>query len=436
MPALPASSSYKKPTVHRLLSRSGAGRALASLLLTATASAAPVLTEVEGVRQLCSRGPNAALALARRLQGSAEVTAASVLPNPSLLIEHQRTLSGPRERETVVGLSVPIAVSGRRGLLQDAAAAHRERAFADADVTSFASALAFREAYLTALKERGRAEILGEQQLALEASSAAIEALAKGGEAAGYDLLRQQVQTRSHRGLLESARSRALGSRIALEAWTESEIELPQVQLSELADVGSALSAGPAEPPTPRVRSLHAAARAGALEARAARRRWVPDPEVFAGYRGLDNTDLAHGLSLSLRLPLTFFDHGQGDAARADAERLLAEASAEQLSRRQRAEARAARARLQQLVSGISDLGRARSDAQALSSQAQRLYSAGEVSITEVLEAFRAAEDARLTELDRAFEIALAKIDVMRATGTLFDPNLDQACKHPEQNKR
>jgi cobalt-zinc-cadmium efflux system outer membrane protein len=162
----------------------------------------------------------------------------------------------------------------------------------------------------------------------------------------------------------------------------------------------------------------------------------VPDPEVFAGYRALDqDADIAHGFSLGLTIPLTFFDHGQGEAALADAERGTLEASAERLGQQQRAEAKAALVRLEQLTTNIADLGQARKDARELLTQAQRLYSAGEASITEMLEAFRAAEDARLAELDRAVEIALTRLLVMRASGTMFDANLDHACTRPEQRK-
>jgi outer membrane protein, heavy metal efflux system len=425
----------KKPTVHRIFFGSVLPAA-ACLGMAARAHAAPLLTELEGTRQVCSLGPDAALARARQLQGEAEVTAAGVLPNPSLSVQHQRALSGPEERETIIGLSVPLGVSGRRGLLRDAAAARREQAFAEAGATLFESALDFREAYLAAVIERGRAEILDEQQTALDASSSRIEALTKSGEAAAYDLLRQRVQARLHRASVESARARALALRARIAAWTDSEVELPSIDLEALARDSTPAAPAHTESPPARLQSVRAASRASAIEARAAHRRWVPDPEVFAGYRVVaGDTALARGLSLSLTIPLTFFDHGQGEAAQAEAEARLLEASAEGLSRQQRAEAHAARARLQQLSSGITDLGQAREDARELLTQAQQLYAAGEASITEMLEAFRAAEDAQLAELDRASEIALARLSVMRATGTMFDASLDRACIRPEQRK-
>jgi len=263
-----------------------------------------------------------------------------------------------------------------------------------------------------------------------------MEALAKSGEAAGYDLLRQRVQARLHHASVESAKARALASRASLEAWIETEVELPDVDLAVLAHGSSAQPTTEPASPSRRVQSLRAASRASALDARAARRRWVPDPEVFAGYRALDqDAGISHGVSLGLTLPLTFFDHGQGDAALADAEREVLQAGAERLSQQQHAAAKAARVRLQQLTSNLEDLGKARDDARELLTQAQRLYSAGEASITEMLEAFRAAEDARLAEIDRVFEIALTRLLVMRASGSMFDPSLDQACTRPELRK-
>jgi cobalt-zinc-cadmium efflux system outer membrane protein len=421
----------KKPTLTRSFGQQSAVLTALAAAWVSSAHAAP-LTEEEGTRQVCSAGPDARLARAMLQQGSAEVIAAGVLANPSFSVQHQRAASGPEERETIIGLSVPFGVSGRRGLSQQAAAARRDRARADGASTLFESALDFREAYALALQDQARVKILNEQHAALEASSTTIESLAKSGEAAGYDLLRQRVQARLHHSEVQAAQARALGSRAQLEAWIEGPIELPEVDLAALAD-GKAVLSSARESQTPGVQSLHAASRAHALEASAARRRWVPDPEVFAGYRVVAGEgDTARGVSLSLTLPLTFFDHGQGEAAQADAERSVAEATAARLERRQRAEALSARARLEQLSSGLAALAQARDDARELLGQAQSLYAAGEASITEMLEAFRVAEQARLAELDRVFEIALTRLLVMRASGTMFDETLDRACLHPE----
>ena len=60
--------------------------------------------------------------------------------------------------------------------------------------------------------------------------------------------------------------------------------------------------------------------------------------------------------------------------------------------------------------------------------KAKQLYAAGELSITELLEAFRAAEEAQLARIELAEEIAAARLGLMRALGTQLDPRLDAAC--------
>ena len=414
--------------------RSRLTRACALALLTAVparAAGAPPLDESGGALRVCAEGPGAALARAERLRGEAAVTAAGVLPNPSLLIENQRTLSGPAEEETSIGLAVPLQLSGRRSLLQDAAAARREQALADAHATLLEAALAFRAAYAAAAADEARLAALAGQQASLDALATTIEGLVRGGESAGYDRLRHATQARLHRRLVEAARGRAAASRALLEAWTGEEVTLPAVDLTRLAGGSRPHSAAPSAPAGhPQIRGLEAAARVSDLEARAARRRWVPDVEVFVGYRALASAarEAGHGISLALTVPLTFFDHGQGDAARADAERAAAEAAGSGLKRDRAARAKASAARLAILEASAADLDRTAAEVDALEAQARRLYAAGEASVAELLDAFRAAEEARLARVDLAQEIALARLERMRAEGTQLDPSLDSAC--------
>lgn len=207
-------TTHEKPTVNRICSRGlGLAWVAASLLMMATTTgAAPVLTEEAGIRQVCSSGADARLARALRERGEAVATAAAVLPNPSLVIQHNRTASGPDERETVVWLSVPFGVSGCRGLLPRAAKRQ--------DMTCCDSG--------------------------------------------------------SRRGSVDAARVRALALLLNLQIWTGDEVELPGVELVMLAK-RNAVPPMTKKPSSARVQSLRAAARARALDARAAERRWIPD---------------------------------------------------------------------------------------------------------------------------------------------------------------
>jgi outer membrane protein TolC len=407
---------------------------VAGSILSSPAKAAEPLDELAATRRICTSGTVAAIAKAQRLRGGAEITSAGVLPNPLVVGEHQRSLTGPTDRETIVGLSVPLGIGGRRWILQDAAAHRNDQARAEARMTLFDAALAFREAYAKAAIEQGHVEVLREQQKTLDELATVIRGLTKGGETAGYDLLRQQTQARLHQSALDAAKARALGSRAALEAWTEAEVAvLPPDRASH--ELQSALMAGPVE--SARIHSLKAASHAAALEARAARRRWVPDLDVFAGYRQVTSgEDTGHGVSLGLTLPLTLFDHGQGDASRAEAEHELALALVARLRREQLAELKASRLRLEGLGGALAQAEQATVQAVDVQNKARQLYAAGEATITEVLDAFRGVEEARLTRLALLEEVTETRLALMRAAGTMFDPSLDRACGEPTQGKR
>jgi outer membrane protein, heavy metal efflux system len=401
---------------------------LAGFFVSSSASA-QAFDEVAATRAVCTSGAESAVAKAQRLRGGAGVLAAQVLPNPTLSVEHQRTLSGPADRETIVGLSVPLGIGGRRWLLQDAAEARRKQANAEAHATLFEAALAFREAYVAASVDQARVQVLSEQQAALDSLSQAIQKLAKGGEAAGYDGLRQLTQARLHRQLLESAKARSLASRTLLEAWTGREMALANHELVPLGKGAGSLLGGEAGE-TPTVQSLQAEARASELETRAARRRSVPDLEVFAGYRAVAvGAETGHGMALSVELPLTFFDRRQGEAARADAEAQLARSLAGRLRQQNKARLKAARASLARLEPLQTEAHTASRDAVSVRDKAGQLYAAGEASITELLEAFRVAEEAQLASVALAQDIALTRLTLMRAAGTMFDATLDRECQ-------
>jgi outer membrane protein, heavy metal efflux system len=429
----------KKPTAARFFARTLPAALAATVCLgSAPAWAARPLDEVAATRRVCAAGPAVALARAQRLRGAAEVTAAGVLPNPSVVAEHQRSLTGPLDRETILGLSVPLGVGGRRFILEDAAEFRRDEARTGAEATLFEAALEFRHAYARTATEHARVEVLAEQQTALDGLSATVQGLSKGGEVAGYDLLRQQAAARLHRALLESAKARALGLRASLEAWIEPAAVPASVELSEPGNGAREASFASARgQETPRIQSLESAARASALEGRAARRRWVPDVEVFAGYRQLTTgPETGHGISLGLTIPVTFFDHGQGDAARADAEQELAVALSAKLRREQRAAIVASERHLSGLRTALESVESAIADAVEVQSKARQLYAAGEASITELLEAFRAAEEARMARLELIEELAEARLALMRAAGTMLDPALDRACREPERARK
>ncbi len=405
-----------------------ASAVLFTLGVSASSRATPAVDEVTGVHTVCTASPAVAAARAERLAGEAAVISASVLPNPQASIQHQRALSGSVEHETIIGASVPFGIGGRRFLLQDAASARREQAQAAGRFTLFDAAIAFREAYIAAVLDEARVAALEEQQRALDTLAVTIEGLAKRGESTAYSQKRHAAQANGHRRLLTSMKARAAASRINLEAWLGEEVTLPPISLSDLA--GGKRENAATTATHPQIASYEAAARASAIEARAANRSWIPDVTVFAGYRTITGVSEqpAQGISMSVTIPLTMFDHGQGEAALAEANRARAQAAADSLRREQTVRLKAATNTLALLEASIADVDQAATDAASLGSSAVKLYAAGEATIAEVLDAFRAAEEAQLAGIELAEEITRARLARMKAAGTQFDKALDQAC--------
>jgi outer membrane protein TolC len=181
--------------------------------------------------------------------------------------------------------------------------------------------------------------------------------------------------------------------------------------------------------PHPQVESLEAAARASALDARAARRAAVPDIRLFGGYRMLNSgSDTGHGFALGLSLPLTFFDHGQGSARRADAKRTMAEARSQRLQRDNRARRLAASARERALADSSERLDRAIKLALEVRGNAERLYLAAEGSLLAVLAAHNRVAALKLARIEIGASAARARLDAMAASGRLGDPATDVAC--------
>lgn len=399
---------------------------LASTLLSSPAQAEP-LREIDGVRRVCLAGANDAVARAKRAQGDAAVSAAEVLPNPSLVASHLRSLSGVTDRETSVGFSVPLGVGGRRWILQDAARARSRQSSFEATAGLFDAAVSFREAYVSAVVAQARVDVLAKNQLDLDALTQALQQLRKSGEAAGYDQLRQSTASRLHRQALEAARATAAAARVRLRGWVDYDVTLPRDAIANLA---SSQGNARARAESAEVQGLEAQATADELEARAARRRVVPDVVLFGGYRTVSTGDATgQGLALSLDVPITWFDHGQGEAARASADAQLARASAERLRRQLKAAALASRASLALLEASLPEARAASRDAAAVREKAAQLYAAGEASITELLEAYRVAEEAQLAELTLTEQVALTRLQEMRASGSMFDAELDRRCR-------
>jgi outer membrane protein, heavy metal efflux system len=415
-------------TTARSYAAPAAGVAAALLFLAPEAAQAQTqrAAEVELTLRVCRSGPGVQTARAERGVGAAEVGAIEPLQNPSLVVEHQQNLSGVNERETIIGAEIPLVLSGRRGLLRDAARARQRVSEARASADLLATAIDFRTAFALAVVEHERAAVMQEHQKALEDLSNALQQLTARGETAAYDVRRHQAEVRLHARSLAAARARAEAAQRRLAYWLDGPADAALLTTAGLARAPMAASQ---KNQHPEVMALRGTAQAAGLESDAARRRWVPEPEVFAGYRQIAAGDLTgHGIALGLKLPLTFFEHGQGASAKARAERSLAEARADRLERELDRELAAASGSLRALEAALQQAEQNVAETEKLKESARVLYGAGEASITELLDAYRTGESAALDRLTALEELLAARLAVMRAAGKQFDPELDASC--------
>jgi outer membrane protein TolC len=404
-------------------------RSVLLLLLAALSWASPAhaqgLNEIDATRAFCEQQPEKALAVAYAQKGSARVSASKVLPNPSLSLSHERVFGGAAENETVIGVGVPLGIGGRRFLLQDAAAAWRAHLKIAADAGRIEAALAFRRAFVVASVNQARLGVQQEQQGRFATLIDKLNKLAAAGEGSEHDRLRLQTEAD-----LYAATMVTLDARVAAQrAWLQAMAGAPVALATEPEQWAQRVGPVDARADHPQVASLRAAARAHGLEARAADRRWVPDLDVFAGYRVVAGAgDTGHGFSIGVSFPLTFFDYGQGEVRRAQADRAIATAEVQRIERDNRAGRRAASARASVLEKSAVKLSRALVDADKVRVDTERLYLADEGSLLAVLEAHRHIGALAMVRLDIAAELADARLDIMVVNGRFGERRLDTFC--------
>ena len=407
-------------------------RLLMGLVATALAfttslnATAQGLDEAAATGRFCRQGPDAAVARGRGLVAAAEQAERDVWPNPKLVAGHERVFGAEGENETVVGLEVTLGTGGRRFLLQDVAAARRAQRELEVVGERLQAALAFRRAFVRAAADRARLAVKQRRLGAYAALLAKLRRLQKGGESARYDARRLQLQAQLGAAEVARLQAQSASQRVWLQTVLGAAVDLDGSHHAWAGGRRPALREGE----HPRVATLRAGARVSALQARAERRRWVPELDLFAGYRNVAGAtrDVRHGFSFSLGVPLTFFDHGQGQARRAEAEGVLARARAERAKRYLKAERARAATRLQSLEAGAGRLAKVLQAARKLARDAERLYLADEAQLLDVLAAQRQVLAAELSRIESAAAIAEARLALMGASGRWGEPRLQALC--------
>lgn len=391
------------------------------LALPLAARAQAPLTEAEAVRLGLTRADFSDLARGAVQAAEADVTAARLYPNPTLDYSRERLSGTPDSVEQGWMLGQTFDVSGRRGLLREAA--HRRVAAVTAGNSSrqLEMAAEIRHSFHEALfrQETIRATEAWTRHFARV--EAMVGKLARAGEASGYDRrrLERERQTADARLAAERAEhARVLARLVALTGLPA----VPALQGELLpSPLPPADTAGPRLDQRPDLQALSRRAEAAELEGRAARRGAIPDVTVGIGPKWEDNGfTRENGMALSVSVPLPVFDRQQAGRQRAAAESLQA-----------RAEYRLARSRAEGELIGLTrqveGLRTAAADyrARAVAASAELLriaesaYQGGESSLLELLDAYRGALEAETTALELEQRARAARIEYDLLTGNI-----------------
>jgi cobalt-zinc-cadmium efflux system outer membrane protein len=395
--------------------------ALGAALLPASVRAQSVtLTEADALSRLSNESPRvqairAAIDLAR-----ADIVAAGRWPNPRVIVDRE-SVAGTTEYLTRFGQTLPI--SGQRGLQVQAASALVEastgrtddairRARADIRL-SFAQLVAAqnREHELEAARDRlrGVAVILAKRENA--------------GDAAGFDRLRAEREVLDVEADLALAVSDRARAQAALGGFFAEAID---TSLLIAAPTPASRAAVPplddlvrrAESTRGELLALAKEVEAAQFSARAADRRWIPEPEVVGGTKSstVGNGDIGSVVGIQATIPL--FDRGQPERALAQARARVAESRAAQLRVALRAEIAGWRAAL---VERRAIAERYRTFAVNSADQIERIaqvsYDAGERGILELLDAYRTSSAARVRQASLDAAVREAEIELEFASG-------------------
>jgi cobalt-zinc-cadmium efflux system outer membrane protein len=386
--------------------------------------AAPPLTETDVIRIARSRSPAALIAWATDEVAEARSRTAGLLPNPSLSWARETVETGPtgsRGSQDIISASLPIDVArplSARSLVESESAWMRAEASLSRGDGILNAVLAYHE---VALAER-RVHFLSQSVSNLEEAARVLSRREAAGSVSGYESLRLGIaselsrsQLAEARGFMLSAKAR-LGSLIGLPPETfrvDAELEV----LSPPNEVS--LTRGGIES-RPAVRDARESLRLAEQAEDRAHWAWFPTVELGGGLKRAHSfgTDSGYGYALGVSLRLPLFDHGQAERGQAEAQRALARARSDALTRSIDAEMQTALVTFRTAREELSRFeAQTSSQVEMLLAAAQSGYREGERTIVELLDAQRAQADVAERRLGLLAMAKRAEVRLRAATG-------------------
>ena len=371
-----------------------------------------MLTESEALARLSATNPRVQAIRAAVDITRVDVLAASRWPNPQPSLTRE-SVAGVTEYLTTVSQVLPI--TGRRGLDVQAATAlvSASASRADAEVLSFADLLAAqdRERELIAARDRLR-ELAG-----------VLATREKAGDAAGFDRLRAErevLDLEADLALVATERASAQATLAGFLGDVPDHSQIVAVHTAPSTVAVPALDALLQQAASTRedLIALQHDLESADFAARAADRRWVPEPEIVAGTKSSNLGGGDIGSVIAVRAAIPLFDRSRPERALAAARSSQARARAESFRLVLRGHVAALR---DAVIQRRATAERYRAAAVNSSGQIERIaqvsYDAGERGILELLDAYRVGASARARQAALDLAARRAEIELSFATG-------------------
>lgn len=386
----------------------------------------PVLSLEQAVAAAGGAAPAADAAGAAIEAAQAARTVAGLRPNPVAQGQIENVVgtgpySGLNSAETTVGVAIPIELGGKRGARLAVAQAQLSRAEVQAAVVAADIRLQVTQLYVAAVAaERRVATARDQARIAADVVRAAAVRV-QAGRASPLEEQRAQVARLS----ADAGVERFVRLADAARANLARRIGVPTIGALDAAMLDGLPPDGGAAAETPTAMLALAAADADLAVAdggvRLAQANRVPDLNIGPALRRLEATrDMAAVFSVSIPIPL--FDNGRAAVARAQAERLQADAQRQMTA----LDLEQAITDAQAELANADTTARTTVPALAAAQEAARIarigYREGKFGQIDLLDAERTLADTRLAAIDALADYHLARARLARLTAPVPAP--------------
>lgn len=398
---------------------------LAIALLAGSAASVPAqsppparLTLADAVRLAITVAPAAQAASGRRAELVGRARTDAQWANPIVELRREN-IGSPLDYDDFATVTLPVDLLGRRFALRSALGATRERALADSVMTirdaEYAAARAWWEAWAGDALARiafDRSELLA--RIARVDSLRAAEGEISDAAAFRMQLEAQRARHESGTAAAHGARARAtLATLVGTSDPSAAFIDTALPPLAPLPELEAALA--DADRLRPDLRIARSAERAAERRRAAEVRGSLSDVGITGGYKGTAGLSTTV-VGLTIAAPL--LNANGGNRERSAGEWLLASADRRATELRVVNEVRASfvsAALIDDATSGFDAAFIAR--ATVVADAAEASYREGAASLLELLDAFRAAADARAAFVRGTLDRALVRLELRRAMG-------------------